>query len=156
MSFDFISIVGPNTEFTGADGRTYLLSPLGFGEIAEYLLWYKYKEYTDFKTVMVETPLSPALKLTEEERIFRECQAKNPAPEDIEVAKSYLTPAGMEMQLYLSLRTSYPGFKREDLTKIINHSNLAHAFKKLEDITGIFPAMEPGTAGSEADPVGEI
>lgn len=140
--YDFISIVGPDTEFVGADGKTYRLSPLGFGEIAEYILWYQYKEYTDFKAVMEQAPLSPDLRSQQELEVFKRCQEKKLAPESRELIESYTTNDGIEMQLYLSLRASNPKFKRSDLSKIINQTNLLSTFKKLEAITGIFPVQE--------------
>ena len=137
--YNFISIVGPNMTIQGADGKDYILAPLGFGEIAEYLEWYKWKPYTEFKRIMQTAPLSPALENAEELKIFTECKDRVVSPDMPEVVKSYTSIDGMAKQLYLSLRVGNPALKESYLCKIINSENINEIFVRLRAISGIFP-----------------
>ena len=114
-------------------GETYKLSPLGFREIAEYILAYKYKEVEEAEYATQH--LSPESRKIELDKVYEGCKNKkwtyldeNSGEEKTaelswetpEVQESVNTIWGIQQQLYLALRINHPRITKEKASEIVS------------------------------------
>ena len=146
----FLSLMGDHIDLKVGD-KTYKLAPLGFAEMAEYLLWYQYKEVEEVeKTTKC---FSPAMR----EKLIKDTYDKYKAKcykytdengeektgplswETQEVQDSGLTVEGLGYQIYLSLKINHPEINREGVSKIVTLKTFNDLFDKFMQLQGVSP-----------------
>ncbi len=149
---------------TDKSGETFTLSPLGFREIAEYVLAYKFKEVEEVGYVVQNFP--PDLCKVKLDEAFERCLAKKCVYTDensgeeksselswetLEVQDSCNTIWGIERQLYLSLRIKHPKITKEKVSEIVSLKGYDAIFKKVMVATGFFSEKEINEGDDDED-----
>ncbi len=146
----FLSLMGEHINLEVGD-KTYKLAPLGFAEMAEYLLWYQYKEVEDAEKVTKS--LSPEMRQKILKDTYDKCKNKcykytdsngeeKTAPlswEMQEVQDSSSSVEGLGYQIYLSLKINHPEIKKEDVSKIVTVKTFNDLFDKFMQLQGVSP-----------------
>lgn len=133
----FAQLTGPYTEFEGVDGKTYRLSPIGFKESAEYLIWLQFKPWELFKATCKGLPPEDVKEMGKS--IYKECFERKLSITSKEVLESFSTLDGIAEQIYLSLRMCHPELSRNDISKIVTPGNYEEIMNKLDIISGMVP-----------------
>jgi hypothetical protein len=143
MFSEFAALSKPEIPFEGADGKDYILSPLGFKEIAEFCIWLQFKEYTQAKQFGLDKD-----KLQE---IYDKCKNDPISFEDQRVTDAIILPDGISKILYYSLRIKHPEIKETELSRIINIDMNAEIEQALALSFGLVKKKDEG----EEDTLGE-
>ncbi len=149
---------------TDKSGETFTLSPLGFREIAEYVLAYKFKEVEEAEYATQGFP--PDLRKTKLDEAYERCLAKRWVYTDsntgeekstelswetLEVQDSCNTIWGIERQLYLSLRIKHSKITKEKVSEIVSLKGYDAIFKKVMVATGFFSEEETNEGDDDED-----
>ncbi len=145
-------------------GETFTLSPLGFREIAEYVLAYKFKEVEEAEYAIINFP--PDLRKIKLDEAYERCLSKRYIYTDensgeeksselswetLEVQESCNTIWGIERQLYLSLRIKHPKITKEKVSEIVTLHSYDAIFKKVMVATGFFSEEEKNGGDDDED-----
>lgn len=147
MFSEFAALCKPEIPFEGADGKEYTLSPLGFKEIAEFCIWFQFKEYNQAKQLGVDKD-----KLNE---IYEKCKNDPVSFEEERVLKAVIFPDGISKVLYYSLRIKHPNLKEADVSKIINMDMTAIIEQALCQTFGLVSTKKEEDNEDNVDPEGE-
>ncbi len=143
-----------------SDGKKYKLGALSFKELAEYVLWYQYKDLEDAKVTTKDLPDDLRNKILEE--TFNKCKTKRyeyfengekksgPLSWEIpEIQESMSTCEGIAQQFFLSARIHHPNITKQEISKIVNLANYKEILNKLYEVNGM------GASEVETTSVGE-
>jgi len=143
----FLGLMGPNIEIE-YEGKKYKLAPLSFKEVAEYVLWFKYKEVEEAE--FATKNFSPELRQEILSETYKRCRDKiwetasgekhNISWEMPEVQDSCLTIEGIAQQLYLSLKVNHPEVTKEMCSRIVSLETYSNTIlDKLLEVNGMKP-----------------
>lgn len=147
-----------------AEGKEYRLSPLGFKEISEYVLAYKYKEVEEAKFATKD--FTPTARQQEIDKVYAECKAKrwtymdkDSGEEKVtelsweapEVQESCNSIWGISEQLYLAIRMNHARITREQASALINLHSYSLILNKLMVVNGF---TEEESTGEEDEDLG--
>lgn len=146
----FLSVMAPDTEIE-YDKKTYKLGALTFRDIAEYVLWYQYKEIEEQEIATKCLPQHIRDKILEE--THEKCKNKRWIIKDEstgdtistnflswetpEVQQSTSTIEGIRQQCYLSLRVNHPEIRRELADRIVTPLTFNKILEKILAAQGL-------------------
>lgn len=139
MFSEFAALCKPEIKINGADGREYILSPLGFKEIAEFCIWLQFKDYHQAKKNDLD---KEALK-----EIYNQCKEHPVAFEDPIVLHEVMQPEGISKVFYYSLRIKHPELKEGDISKIINIDMYSEIQHLMAQTFGLVEAKKENSLG---------
>jgi hypothetical protein len=148
----FISLMGTDVEVVYGD-KTYKLAPLRFKEVAEYLLWYQYRELEVAKETTKNLPEElkrDILRATHEECKNKRWVIKDTETGDIvketflswetpEVQESLNTPSGISQQVYLALKINHPEMTLDLANRICQLETYEKILNKVHEALGLTP-----------------
>lgn len=147
----FVGIMFPDIEVEYQDKR-YTFSPLNFKLIAEYIIWYQYRELDIAKETTKGLPESLRNKILEE--TYERCRAKKWIEKDEngtvifekpfaydtpEILKSFDTPEGIAQQAYLCLKNNHPEMTYDLANRICKLATYEEIVNKIKTASGLTP-----------------
>ena len=126
-----IQLFGESFTYTSKiDNKDYIFSALTIGDLADYCLWFQFKELEDYKRVSSEFVSSASVSKFEKE-IYERCLRRRIEFSDDIVIQSFGSIDGIIRQLYLSIRKhdTQKNIKSSDITNIV----LPEDFKMIKD-----------------------
>lgn len=146
----FVSLVGTDVEIE-YDSKKYKLGALTFKEIAEYLIWYQYRELEIAKETTKGLPddlKKDILLKTHEECKNKRWIIKDETTGEIvketflsyecpEIQESLNTPVGIMYQAYLALKINHPDMTLDLSNKICSLKTTADVLSKLNEAAGL-------------------
>jgi hypothetical protein len=133
------------------ENKTYKLGPLTFKDLAEYVLWYQYKELED--ALIITKDLPDELRLSILKETHERCRTKRWILKDEntgdivketflswetpEVQQSTETPDGIAQQCYLSLRVNHPDITKELAWRICQPKVINEILDKILQAQGL-------------------
>lgn len=146
----FVSLMGPDVEIKYED-KTYRLGAITFKDMAEYVLWYQYKEVEE--TEIVTTKLPKNIREDLIKQAYERCRNKRWIVKDEntgdivkenflswetpEVQESANTLDGIAFQCYLSLRVNHPEITRELANRICTPVTMDRVMAKILQAQGL-------------------
>lgn len=123
------------------DDITYEFSPLTLGNLADFCLWFQYKELHDFK-YNASQYLDADIRKEMQKELYKKCASKTYKLDDPEIAASMMTCEGIIQQLCLSLKRKHPDMTYDKVQEIIPIDDLNHVIKNVYRISGLGPATD--------------
>jgi len=149
MSFVGVMFPDIDVEF---EGKIYKFSPLNFKLIAEYIIWYQYRDLEIAKETTKGLPESLRNKILEE--TYERCRNKKWVEKDDndivvfekpfaydtpEILKSFNTPEGIAQQAYLSLKGNHPEITHDLANRICKLKTYEEILGKISLASGLTP-----------------
>lgn len=153
----FIGVMSPDVEIE-FENKKYKFSALNFKTIAEYVIWYQYRELEIQKQVTKDLPVELRDKILVE--THKKCQEYRWIIKDTEtgeitgeyplawdcpeVQQSIRTPEGIAQQAYLSLKNNHPDMTYDLANRICQIKTIDEVLNKITLASGLTPDEIPG------------
>ena len=147
----FVGVMSPNVEIE-FEGKKYKFGAVGFKELAEYVIWYQYRELEIQKQVTKDLPQNLRDKILEE--THQKCRDKRWIEKDEEgniiferllqwdtpeIQQSLNTIEGIAQQAYLALRINHPEITYDLANRICKLTTYEEIASKLLLASGLTP-----------------